>query len=251
MIVVLTSLSYCAAILPAFVAHYAERGAERVVVSVHGVGWGDGELAAVTDLFSYDQRISVEFRLASKRWRETGVEAHNKNELRSELRLRRGDWFVPADLDEFTEYDRPLPDLVAALERDGCEYAMGTMVDHVAASGALTAYDPSRSLAEQYPTRANVTKGIMGQDNRKVVLCRGDRSVLSGHHRVFDQSIKPWPVEYEIAHYAWRAGRRQALERRVANYRRLRACSEYPPALKLFKHLDTNGGRLDLARITA
>ena len=47
------------------------------------------------------------------------------------------DWVVPADLDELNQYPLPLPELVRLLAAGGYTHVTGTLVDRLAADGAL------------------------------------------------------------------------------------------------------------------
>lgn len=215
MLAVLTSASYDVAILPAFAKFYHGLGADCIFISVLELVPG---LYEKTKEVSQSCPIPIHVRPASDRWRLTGLEAQNKSELRSVARLTQHDWYVPADLDEFINFDDMIPNVIAKLNAGGFGYAMGTFRDRFSPDGSLTEYDPSKSLLEQYPIITYVTRDIMGTNDRKVVLASGHLAVLSGHHYIADEYYKKYPKDFYIDHFAWRKGRLEAMKRRLNNY---------------------------------
>jgi hypothetical protein len=241
MIAVLTSVSYDATILPAFVKYYAGLGAEVVFVTVLEL---KPNLLEETKSIATGMPIPVHIYPANERWVRTQLESQNKNELRAQIGLRQTDWYVPADLDEFIDFQLPLRDTIAQLQKGNYGYAMGTLIDRMSSDGTLTEYDPSKSLWEQYPLKEHITRDIMQSNHRKVVLARGHLAVSSGHHLIVDESHKKFPQEFMINHFAWRAGRREALQRRFDNYSRLGIVSA--SLNRMLTHLAANEGRISI-----
>lgn len=241
MIAVLTSVSYDAAIIPAFVKYYASLGAEAVFVTVLEL---KPNLLEEAKGIAASMTTPVHVYPANERWVRTQLESQNKNELRAMIGLRQTDWYVPADLDEFIDFELPLRDTIAQLQKGNYGYAMGELVDRVSSDGTLSEYDPSKSLWEQYPLKEHITRDIMKSNHRKVVLARGHLAVSSGHHMIVDESHKKFPQELAINHFAWRAGRREALKRRFDNYCRLGIVSD--SLNRMLEHLVTNNGKLSI-----
>ena len=243
---VLTALSYSAEFLPQFAEHYAAAGAESIECTV--LELVEGVEARALEL-TRGASIPVNFHPATKHWQETKIEGINKAELMASLGVDHVDATVFADLDEFHNFERPLPALIADMNASGYRYAMGRFVDRISESGELTAFDPKCRLDSQYPRGAHITRDICQIDDRKVVLALGhwtQTRVTSGHHRMIDESLPKYPHEFTIAHYAWYAGRLEAIERRVKNYEIVKNGQGYMPAVRLFKHLAQNGGRFNL-----
>jgi len=241
MFVVLTSASYCVEILPAFVKHYSALGAEAVYISVLELVPG---LLDRTTQVAESCPIPVKVYPASQRWQKTKLEAQNKSELRIMVGLKMMDWYVPADLDEFIDFKKPIPEVAMDLTAGGYGYAMGTFSDRVSEDGSLSSYDPEKSLWDQYPRRVPVTKDLMQSKDMKVVLAQGHLAVCSGHHFIVDESYKKYPTDFTINHFAWRAGRREALQRRLDNYNKLGIKCE--SLNRILDHLAANNGKLEL-----
>lgn len=241
MLVVLTSASYCVEILPAFAKHYASLGAETIYISVLELVPG---LLDKTNEVASRCAIPVRVYPASARWQKTKLEAQNKSELRIRVGLKMADWYVPADLDEFIDFKRPILEVADEMTSGGYGYATGTFSDRVSEDGSLSIYDPSKSLWDQYPRRAPVTKDLMQSKDMKVVLARGHLAVCSGHHFIVDESYKKYPTDFTIDHFAWRAGRREAMQRRLENYTKLGIKCE--PLNRILDHLTENNGKLSL-----
>jgi len=225
MLTVLTSASYDVEILPAFAQHYARLGVESIHISVLELVPG---LMRRTNYISTLCPIPVKIYPASKQWVRTKLEAQNKGELRAKVGLTKADWYVPADLDEFIDFEIPIPELINEMlgdnpkdSRSGYGYAKGTFCDRVSHDGLLTAYNPQIPIWKQYSRKTNITRDIMKSNDKKVVLARGHLDVCSGHHHIFDESYKKYPKDFTIDHFAWRQGRLEVLQRRLENYTKL------------------------------
>lgn len=242
MICVLTSMAYAPELLPQFADHYYQLEVDEIHCLVHGPK-ADEVLERAQALVSAK---SITFHQTNARWRNSPIEAINKDELRLKLRLNQSDWYIPADLDEFVSFypvEKALAveALTAVMTERNYQYSSGKFIDKVSATGELTVFDPKQSLQSQYPQTTHITRDIMKLDDKKVVLCRGSRAVSSGHHRIVDGTLKEWPELFTIDHYAWRSTRLTMLDQRYANY---------PPGVlhepleRLKTHLNSNQGRL-------
>lgn len=234
MIVVLTSLTHDAALLPQFVEHYFQLGAEQIHCSV--LELVPNLRRRAIDLVG-EQVVFHDARAAAQ---ENRIEGWSKHFLRVDLGLDLDDWYVPADIDEFVDFGANLHELTASMQAE--DYAMGRFVDRVATSGKLTKFDRKLSLAEQYPRRTSLTRELLKLDDRKVVLCRGGFSVGPGHHRMVDESRRRSEREFDIDHYAWREGRIAALERRWSHFERVsRRAVDRSPIDRLKSRLEHGG----------
>lgn len=235
--IVLTSASYDVAILPEFVRHYAKLGMESIHVAV--LELKPGLMQEVRDVGA-TCCLPVHVHPAHPRWVTTKLEAQNKDELRLRLFLKPDDWYIPADLDEFVDFGESVPSLLSRMQGHG--YAMGGFIDRVSADGSISQYDPTLSIWDQYPVETHITRDVMRIDHRKVVLARGHLGVSSGHHRIRQEEHRCLPAEFPIHHFAWRAGRMEALLARKQNYERLGI--DCAPLVRIMDYVAMNRGKL-------
>jgi hypothetical protein len=240
MITCITSVSRESDLLPHFVAHYLLAGVDNFVIALNDTRPGTRE--------ELEQRIAeldgVPIRVvpASPRWRETGVEGANKEETRALHLDTATEWVVYADLDEFVVTpDGGFTELVRAARADGWLWAPGELVDRVAADGSLAELLPDVPLEEQYPVRAHVTRDVCRANCGKVPLAHRRLEIRSGHHGVFDDAQPQAPVTLEVAHYKWRAGVVEAIERRVALYEQRGLLARAADSVRFLEHYREHG----------
>lgn len=215
---VLTSISYDAKLLPHFVAHYRALGVEAFAIAVHEQRPG---LRGEIEELARPLGAGIELLPVSERQQRTGVEGWNKEELRQRIAMP-GDWLIPADLDEFIQFPAPLPQLIAQMEESGTTHVMGEFRDRIASDGRLTETTAEPALWEQYPLECDFSARLVRCLCTKVVLCRGDCALGSGHHFVTNGARALRGPGVVVHHFKWRAGLLEALARRVEIYRRER-----------------------------
>lgn len=213
---VLSSISYDAALLPHFVNYYRGLGVENFAISVHeqrpGIRAEAGALAATLG-------PGVTLHPASAWQERTGVEGANKDDLRRRV-AQPEDWLIPADLDEFIQFPLPLPALIGKLIEADAQWVMGRFRDRLALGGVLAPTAPVPSVWEQYPLEADISSQVVKGLCTKVILCRGDCEIGSGHHFVRGAARVLGGTSGIVHHFKWRAGLAEALARRVDICRR-------------------------------
>lgn len=213
---VLSSISYDAALLPHFVDYYRGLGVENFAISVHEQRPG---ILAVVEALAATLGPGITLHPASAWQERTGVEGANKNDLRRRV-AQLEDWLIPADLDEFIQFPLPLPALIGKLIEADAQCVMGRFRDRLAWDGVLVPTAPTPSVWEQYPLEADISSQLVKGLCTKVVLCRDDCEIGSGHHFVRGTARVLSGTSGIVHHFKWRAGLADALTQRVAIYRR-------------------------------
>lgn len=213
---VLTSISYDVSLLPHFVSYYRSLGVEEFAISVLEQRPG---IRAEAEAVAASLGAGIHLYGAAEWEKRCGVEGANKDELRRRV-AQPGDWLIPADLDEFIQFPAPLPALIDQLRAADAQYVTGMFRDRLAPDGMLAATESAPPIWEQYPLEAAVTERLAQGLCIKVILCRADCELSSGHHFV-SGAMRRWDgAAGTVHHFKWRAGLAEALERRVEVYRR-------------------------------
>ena len=213
---VLTSVSYDCALLPHFVGYYRGLGVEAFAVTVH---------EQVPEVWRQTARTAAALGgeialLPASAWQQrTGVEGANKEDLRQRV-ARPEDWLIPADLDEFIQFPTPLPELIAEMNHSGADYLTGRFRDRIARDGQLAPMKDQPTLWEQYPLECEFSARLVQCLCTKVVLCRGNCALGSGHHFVVSAARELTGRSAAVHHFKWRAGLLEALRRRAEIPRR-------------------------------
>jgi hypothetical protein len=130
--------------------------------------------------------------------------------------LRRDDWVVWCDSDEFQVYPAPLPDVLAQCNALGVDYVRGAFVDRVAADYSLAAFNAQTPVWETFPHTCNVTLALARGDPRKVVLARANVLVHGGKHAPKNaENLKTIHGWVQVHHFKWDATLLDRLRYRV------------------------------------
>jgi hypothetical protein len=113
------------------------------------------------------------------------------------------EWWAITDLDEFHEYPVPLGDLCPQLEQRGYRYLMAQLLDRITSDGSCPGLLAGEPLWEQFPAAAYITRDLMGTIPTKVLLVRGARKLLAGHHRPGECIAKEIYVGGVVHHFKW------------------------------------------------
>ena len=111
------------------------------------------------------------------------------------------EWIVIVDLDEFVEFDEPIPDLLVKADAEQANIVRGIMYDRFALDGQLRSIDDATDLPTLFPIKARFTKQVMGGEDIKGVLVKGHLESRGAHHIFHDEKI--YSRVFEIAHYKW------------------------------------------------
>lgn len=158
---------------------------------------------------------------------------------------RSDDWLVIADLDEFHEYPTRLDRLVDYCESGGYDFVMGEFVDRVGPDGATVALD-DQPLSVQFPVGCHLTRNLCGGWSRKVVLARPWVRIVEGNHEALAGRGCPEDRIYvPIHHFRWDAEVAEKNRYMIESIRE-RGLYHWIEKDRLLRHLDSNGGRIDV-----
>ncbi len=149
------------------------------------------------------------------------------------------EWAAWADIDEFYEYPMPLGE-IARLEPRWTAI-IGHYIDQVAADGSLPPVDPGRPLSEQFPVATRLRRAL-GCTDRKVMMFRGVRPLLAGHH--FMRNGTPHVLTGVVRHYPFTRGVAEAMAERQA-MRETTASAPVSSRLRRFLAEWVKRGRID------
>jgi hypothetical protein len=117
-------------------------------------------------------------------------------------------WLMPLDLDEFPQFPAGLNDILNAADALGIRVIKGRLIDRFAKDGTLAPLRPDVPIDEQYPVRTEFTRLVLGGYTQKVMLCRSDVVLGTGHHNAHERHGTPIGAacDYTLEHFKWRAG---------------------------------------------
>jgi hypothetical protein len=111
------------------------------------------------------------------------------------------EWAVIVDLDEFVEFPESLIKLVRRVEAENGNIVRGVMYDRFALDGQLKTFDDDSDLSALFPVRARFRRMVMGGNEMKGVLVKGQLKSHRAHHEFHDE--KSYSKVLEISHYKW------------------------------------------------
>jgi hypothetical protein len=113
------------------------------------------------------------------------------------------EWVVIVDLDEFVEFDAPVPGMLASMEAEGANVARGIMYDRFTVDGRPRPFDDDSDLPSLFPVRARFARDVRGGMDWKGVLVKGRLTTRPsfGHH--FFEGEVVYSKVFEISHYRW------------------------------------------------
>lgn len=232
--------------LPQFVAHYRSIGVDRFLLSLQQ----EPTVAAETRLA---QRTRFELALRGlgvtqyfellESYDSASVCSHHQRI--TDQFVRKDDWIVWCDSDEFQVYPLPLVEVVHSCLAQGIEAIPGILVDRIAADGNLPEFDPSRSLWEVFSRPCNVTGNIARGTMEKIVFARGDVRLRPGNHATEDPKTKFAAQAIPIHHFKWHAGVLTQLRFRLDPAWK-RKCFWWIESQHLLDYFERNGMRFKL-----
>lgn len=236
MIHVITCISYDADLLPHFVEYYRSLGIDSFIVAVDERSEG---ILARTQEIAATLPARIQIVPASERQRLTGLEGNNKEETRARF-IAPEDWIIPADLDEFIRFPAPVADLVQEMIEADATFIMGYFVDRTAVNGILAQTERTPSIWEQYPLEGPVSELLVACWCHKIILCRGDCELSSGHHNVIRPTRPLFSRQGTIYHFKWRAGILEAVKRRLDLYKKA-GIGPYTDSERIIEYFEKNG----------
>ncbi len=204
---IITTIYRHAELLPHFLDHYRQLGMDQFFIGVH-----EGRRSPCWRQIqkSVQGYSCVCVRSYSGEY-SSRLETTCKQQL-AEKHVGRTEWWAVADLDEFHEYPRSMPELLGEAERHDYDYLWGQMYDRVAEDGSLPPVAPG-NLWHQYPCVVRFTERILGGLVQKVILLRGHKQLGLGQHWINDGTA--FPEQGRIHHFKWHA---HVLERMRERY---------------------------------
>ena len=112
---------------------------------------------------------------APKKTAKAGLALKRQAVDRSKERVRQiiakpGDWIIPSDVDEFTQFPAPLLELATQMASTGCNHVAGKLVDRLSKAGELMPLREEPSIWEQYPIECDLTGLLIGGWTEKVTM---------------------------------------------------------------------------------
>jgi hypothetical protein len=118
--------------------------------------------------------------------------------------IRKSDWVLWLDADEFQIYPAALRDVLDQADRNGFSAISGEMLDRSARDGSLPHYEPRAPIWEQYPVASNFTGRVLRAYSHKVVAARGYVRVSLGNHEATERrDVHFAPDVVAIHHFKW------------------------------------------------
>lgn len=232
-------------LLESAIMHYRGLGVESFHIAQHVESFDDPEFQRAQGVVG---RHGLSFVAVHRGPWDEDLNAYL---IRAQMRRHPGDWWVVADLDEFHVYDRPLTEIISICETGGYDYVTGALLDRVAADGSLPAPEPGASIWAQYPLAGLVTLRVPKAGTSKVTLARGDVQLHLGQHGAL--TGRPMPAEEaypQVHHFKWTDSVLPRLVLREQAYSSGEWHLTYPSTIdesrRILKHLEANGGRIDV-----
>lgn len=221
-------------LLPQFLDYYSRIGVQRFVFSVRHPTDGSQAEAPIVDGFR--NRVFIHWQ------GPVPIQSDGEQDSTVINILREGfsGWHVIADLDEFHDFGRPLPMVIAeaeALEKTGVALRF---IDRITEDGSLPAIEGN--VDRQFPMACNATEYI-GGNLQKVGLVRNDVQIGPGHHYCVGEVLQG---PFYTHHFKWKHGCNSRLKERITRYRSINVpwITESEKALELM-----SSGKLDLTKL--
>jgi hypothetical protein len=211
-------------LLPHFIKHYRSLGINTFIFGV----WEGKSNPLWDDLQKY-QENGILFEQTGSGIFSGIKDAKSHNHLRWKY-VKKGEWYVIADLDEFHQLEdfRHFQELAKHCEEKGANYVRSQFEDRLTTDGSLpTAIDSQLDIFEQFPVSFPVTLKLVKGETNKIIMARKEVKVGAGHHFVksFPNFVKksfpfvkdfhftegfPWLVKcvalnrvFKTAHFKW------------------------------------------------
>jgi hypothetical protein len=159
--------------------------------------------------------------------------------------VKKGDWYIVCDLDEFHDLDRifNFNDAITDAESMGASAICGELLDRVSFDGRLpTAIDLDRGLGSQFPMACHLIKGITQGANSKVLMAEKEIIVNPGHHYC---DARVWSKMGHVHHFKWFGSVVDETLRRIQSYEKQRLYYRHESRI-LLEYIINNGNSIPL-----
>jgi hypothetical protein len=216
---VITTIAHDASLVPHFLRHYQNLGVDSALIVIKQRA-SDSARELIT---RHLQPFGCFASAASLPVDPVGSEGDADETVRKlaigALNLKKDDWILFADLDEFVQLPCAMPLLLERMRSQGADHVSGHLTDRLAADGSLREATGEPSIWDQFPLAADITNRVAGAHSKKVALSRALVELGPGHHdvRTGHEAYREHAV---IHHFKWRAGIVAVLEERLKRYSR-------------------------------
>lgn len=200
-------------ILERFLEYYSSRGISKFFCALHRGNHNPNLKDVARKLARYSHTMCASYNQEFNGERD----AMAQDRIRCEY-LRRGQWYLVADPDEFHHHPdfRTFPEMQRAAEKEGASYVSSALVDRLAANGSLNNVSGSGSLDEQFPLSARLTEELLGGCSAKIVMADYRTRIHPGHHFALGKAAS---FRCRTHHFKWQGGQLlNVLTQRLASY---------------------------------
>jgi len=200
-------------LLTHWLEHYSGLGADAILLAVgftheqdflRGKSYKDNILPTVIEVAKHYPAQVYPFCFDEY---HTMYTQHVRERVKELAGVKKDDWVMHADLDEFYEFPVPLRELTKIMEEANDWALHGHILDRVAEDGTLKPVVPHINIGEQFPIGCHLTGRVFGANTRKIMLCRGRVRVNAAHDNTYDGYWHRVPVgrleQYIAHHFRW------------------------------------------------
>jgi hypothetical protein len=122
---------------------------------------------------------------------------------------KRGNWYIPVDLDEFIDFysTEHVLQMIESCIKTNKKYVAGKLLDRFVTKNSIKdSIDLDSPLSNQFPHSEYFTKNVMGGCINKICLCSPELSIGAGHHNVLHQHniiYKNTNYNPMVNHFKW------------------------------------------------
>ena len=200
-------------LLTHWLEHYSGLGADAILLAVgftheqdflRGKSYKDNILPTVIEVAKHYPAQVYPFCFDEY---HTMYTQHVRERVKEHAGVKKDDWVMHADLDEFYEFPVPLRELTKIMEEANDWALHGHILDRVAEDGTLKPVVPHINIGEQFPIGCHLTGRVFGANTRKIMLCRGRVRVNAAHDNTFNARFQRCPIgdqsQYIAHHFRW------------------------------------------------
>ncbi len=154
--------------------------------------------------------------------------------------MRKTDWMIPADLDEFHNFPVPAKEFLKECDTRGINCVKGRLLDKVAKDGELKTIKKGIPIDRQFPFCADITKELAKGNTGKITAFKKPLIPGEGHHSIFK---KKWRAAYheqmiDSHHFKWDSLAPFRLEKRYRYYSE-KKIGWYGESERVYRYLET------------